>query len=737
MSIRLKIFLVLIAVLGVLSLVYIGLSNTIILPGFEKLQNEFALEDHNRCISEIHNEIDYINDFNADWAMWDDVYEFILHNHQDFIESNLDGIFRSTKMNLIYFVDLKGQVIWGGSYDFETRKTVSIEEFQPESLPQTFDVLVGNNNESIVKGIYLTSYCPVLISKQPILKTNGEGPVVGFLIMGRFLNEQIITDICEHANTSFNIKILDRSEISNQELNIINKLKQGQDKVTHHIGEQESRIYSFLTDIENSSLLFLSVDVSHEVLQRGKATINTAIILIFLALVSIFYSVFIFIDSMIFQRLETIKNDINKVHNFKDLSLRTEVIGSDEIGFLGQSYNSMLDSLKEVEDQLQHANKIKSMFLANMSHEIRTPMNAIIGFGDLLMDEDLTDVQRDYTSAIRDAGQNLLTIINDILDLSKIESGKMNMEIINCNLGNIIRYVDSVMRPLASKKDIKFEVLQCSELPAVIKTDSTRLCQCLTNLVSNAIKFTDKGHVYVNVSMKQESDETSIYFEVEDTGIGIPFERQKEIFDSFTQADCTTTRKFGGTGLGLTITKQMSEMLGGSLTVKSKPDKGSIFTLRIPAGVDVKNCEMLDQYEVACREHREYEKPASMHFEGKVLVAEDNPANQMLIKIILEKAGLDTVIVENGVDAVEEVVENDYDLVFMDMQMPDMNGFEATKEIRTMGIDIPIIAITANALKGDDKKCIQFGCSAYISKPVKKSKLNFILEKYLKVKVNS
>jgi len=382
------------------------------------------------------------------------------------------------------------------------------------------------------------------------------------------------------------------------------------------------------------------------------------------------------------------------------------------------------------------ANRAKSEFLANMSHELRTPMNAIVGFSEVLSDDTLDKEHKSYVNMILESSKNLLHLIDDILDYSRVESGKLDINIRECRIGDLISEIESMLRPLASKKNITFEVLQCDMIPEIVQTDPLRLRQCLTNLIDNALKFTDAGYVYMDVGLVNYGQEAFLQFTVEDTGIGIPDDKIDFIFESFMQADSAMTRKYGGAGMGLAITKRLVTLLGGQISVTSAEGKGSVFTFEIPTGVQWSNvnASVWNKYlhvdEI--NEILQSEK-GSVMYNGKVLVAEDNPSNQKLIAILLQKMSLDVALADDGLQAVEQCAQQTFDVILMDMQMPNLNGYDAVRQLRSQGIQTPIIAVTANAMTGDEQKCLSVGCDGYLSKPIDRKKLEELIGQYLSV----
>ncbi|MDZ7773526.1 MAG: ATP-binding protein [Balneolaceae bacterium] len=400
--------------------------------------------------------------------------------------------------------------------------------------------------------------------------------------------------------------------------------------------------------------------------------------------------------------------------------------------FMVRRQRKSTQALERARDEAEKAARIKSDFLAMMSHEIRTPLNAVIGMSDLIMETELDDEQEEYVRTIKIGGENLLSIINDVLDYSKMESGRMEIEEESFDLSELVQDVFDLFKLEAAEKDLNTAWQIAPDVPSQIVTDKVRLRQVLLNLIGNALKFTEEGEVQLNVeNCGQKGPGQCIRFAVSDTGIGISEEKQKELFQSFSQVDSSRTRSHGGTGLGLAICRSIVEMMGGEVDVDSREGEGSTFYFHIMVDAEEKPRTMVNGANNTGSEMPAGE--AGLPVDSSILVVEDNRINQLVTQKMLEKLGYQADVASNGLEAVEAVGRKHYELVFMDLQMPEMDGFESTARIRSMlngeGNRTRIIAMTADTQPLVREKCLQSGMDDYLSKPVQMNDLRQVVDK--------
>ena len=382
------------------------------------------------------------------------------------------------------------------------------------------------------------------------------------------------------------------------------------------------------------------------------------------------------------------------------------------------------------EKKVKEAAKLKEKFMANMSHEIRTPMNAILGFTNLLKSKNIDSESKLYVQTILKSGENLLTIINDILDLSKIEAGMMRIESAPFSIRNLVQSIEIMFKAKTDEKQLKLLVAVDESLPDILEGDATRLTQILVNLMDNAIKFTSKGSIEIKI-INEAGDGKIIKtgITVSDTGIGIEKVKLQTVFERFQQAEDSVTRKYGGTGLGLSIVNDLVLLQNGTITVESESGKGTSFHLVIPFKISSEEINTISLSDSSTISKTDFENIC-------VLVVEDNEINQSLIKHLFKSWQLDFDLATNGKEAIDKLILKKYNLILMDIQMPEMDGYTATQEIRNkLKSDIPIIAMTAHALEGEREKCLSYGMNEYISKPIREQLLHKLITQFIHIKV--
>lgn len=437
-----------------------------------------------------------------------------------------------------------------------------------------------------------------------------------------------------------------------------------------------------------------------------------------------------------------IRNQQGDITNFaaieRDITARKKAEGMyddilNQLKRANQRNEAIANDLAESLHEAELANQAKSDFLANMSHELRTPMNGVLGMAHLLSDTPLNDEQRELVGTINGSAEALLVLLNDILDLSKIEARALTLESIPYNLSEILQSCVSLMRPLATDKQLILDMEIGKNVPPYIWGDPGRTRQIITNLLGNAVKFTEAGQVRVSIHRRRSESADVLYLDVQDSGIGIAADKLDKIFDKFTQADHSVTRKYGGTGLGLAITRNLVELMGGEIGVRSTEGQGSTFWITIPCTPASE--EDAINYGATVWDHTHQEHQITPLRQARALIVEDYPVNQVFAEKLLRKMGFASIdLAENGQEALSLISICHYDVIFMDCQMPMMDGYETTIRIRLQendsGLHTPIIAMTANAMVGDEEKCMKAGMDAYLSKPLNPAKLRAKLEQW-------
>jgi len=596
MSLRRKTLLIIGATLISLMIVIYAFSQTITMNGFLHLEESTVQRNIDRAINGLNDEMDVIYSTNQDWANWTDTYNFVDDLNDNYREGNThDGIFESYDLNVMLFVNTKGEIAFGKAYDLDKEQEIPVPKsldpyLKPDGILLNHIDANGELNKAGIKGILLLPEGPMMIVSSPILTTEKEGPTHGSIIWGRYLDANEIQAIADKTKVALALQEINKPPIS-EDFDIVAKsLTTTNSSLIRPLDSQLIAGYVVLNDIFGKPGLIYRVTLPREVYAQGRASVSSFIVSLLIVGIIFVTATLILLEKVVLSRLADLNTSVSNIRISKDLTTRVKVVGDDELTSLGTSINGMLEAISQTQIELEQARdealealKLKAQIVGNVSHDARTPLNVITLRVEMLkrgMYGALTDKQIELLDTVQVNANQLLFFIDNLLDQAQLEAGKVVIYKNEFAPAEFFNTLETSMKPLAGKKrlDLKTEITE--DVPARLIGDHQRLNQILSNLVVNAIKFTDEGGIKVRVFCP---DKIHWAFQVSDTGSGIPKEAQEKIFEAFWQVDGSSTRKVNrGVGLGLSIVSQLTNLMNGKITIDSEEGIGSTFTIILP-----------------------------------------------------------------------------------------------------------------------------------------------------------
>ena len=803
---------------------YFG-TRSIVLHSFAELEQQEMVRNVERARNALTAELKVLSTTAGDYAGWDDAYDFVQNGNPAFVKTNFhQTTYDKLRLNLLVYCNRSGAFVYGQMHDYHNQRDLPLSPAILAHLQPSSPLFQHASVKSALSGVLSLPEGLMLVVSRPVLTSEYQGPIMGTLVFGRYLDATEVRLLGETTRLALQIKGGEEIKFDPLLQELLRQFPTRETMLVQPIDEERILGTALLTDLYGDAAALLQVEQPRQVYRQGKEAtayflmLYGATTIVLLVIITLFFrrlilagardkarqaaladseqryrllaenatdqisrhdleGRFLFASPTFFESTGYMPEELigRNVYNFfhpEDLPIvreahtliletpvttticyrfrhkaghyvwsesKCKALPNPDSGTGGEVIviTREISERKEAEEALlqakeaaDSANLAKSRFLATMSHEIRTPMNGVIGMTDLLLTTELDQVQRGYAEIVKLSGNNLLCLIEAILDLSRIEAKKIELEAVPFDLQATVNGTIELMALSAREKRLELSAQIDPEIPRYHKGDAGRLRQILTNLISNAIKFTSNGSVRLQVQQVSEEEERmNLRFLIHDTGIGIAADQQEQIFEPFTQADSSTTRRFGGTGLGLAISRQLAELMGGTIGVESQIGAGSTFwfTIHLEKAVEVAPTSAVMPLPTVS---------IGAGNNARLLVVDDDEINRYLLQTILKQGGYQVEVATNGREALHRLAADDYALVLMDCMMPELNGYEATTAIRDPGSDvrnhaIPIIALTANAMRDDREKCLATGMNDYLAKPINAEKLTAMLSKWI------